>query len=328
MKKRKNIYFIAKETGVSVATISRFFNNKNLVKRSTREKVLSVCNKYKYRPSRIASAITTKRTKSIALLVPSTKDPVLSDLINGVETKLASKGYCMIFFNTKQSIDKELEILDIISNRIIDGMIVSGVYGSKEDKLFISKVQEREIPCILVDRYIVDTGIPYVASNDYYGGQLAAEYILENNHKNIGIVTYDTKIYIFNERIRGFVDFLKKKGIREKYIIETPRQIGKIGETIIKNREMFLSGEVSVIFANTDLIAIHLMQLLLENNINVPGKISIMGYDNMFFSRFTTPKLSTINHDMFELGSIAADNLINKLKKNRHRIWTQTNLPK
>ena len=170
-----------------------------------------------------------------------------------------------------------------------------------------------------MDRYIIDTEIPYVASNDYYGGQLAAEYILENNHKNIGIVTYDTKIYIFNERIRGFVDFLKKKGIREKYIIETPRQIGKIGETIIKNREMFLSGEVSVIFANTDLIAIHLMQLLLENNINIPGKISIMGYDNMFFSRFTTPKLSTINHDMFELGSIAADNLINKLKKNRFK---------
>ena len=82
---------------------------------------------------------------------------------------------------------------------------------------------------------------------------------------------------------------------------------------------MFLSGEVSVIFANTDLIAIHLMQLLLENNINIPGKISIMGYDNMFFSRFTTPKLSTINHDMFELGSIAADNLINKLKKNRFK---------
>ncbi len=162
--------------------------------------------------SRIASAITTKRTKSIALSVPSTKDPVLSVLINGVETKLANKGYCMIFFNTKQSIDKELEILDIISNRIIDGIIVSEVYGSKKDRLFISKVQERGIPCILVDRYIVDTGIPYVASNDYYGGQLAAEYILENNHKNIGIVTYDTKIYIFNERIRGFVDFLKKKG--------------------------------------------------------------------------------------------------------------------
>ncbi len=91
--------------------------------------------------------------------------------------------------------------------------------------------------------------------------------------------------------------------------------MGKIGETIIKNREMFLSGEVSVIFANTDFIAIQLMQLLLENNINAPRKISIMGYNNMFFSRFTTPKLSTINHDMFELGSIAADNLINKLKK-------------
>lgn len=315
----KNIYFIAREAGVSVATISRFFNDNSLVKKSTSLKILEICKKYNYKPSKVASAITTKKTKSVAFLVPTLKDPSFNGLISGVESVLTSKGYCMILFSTTESINIELEILNNIRNRIIDGVIVSGVYGSDEDKLFISEIQKRGIPYLLVDRYIPEIDIPYVASNDYYGGEIAANYILENNHKNIGIITYDTKVHIFKERISGFTSVLKKEGIKEKYIIEIPRQIGKIEESIIKNKDIFLNNKVTVIFAIADMIAIHLIHFLSENNFKIPEEISIMGYDNMFFSKFTTPELTTIDHDMFELGAVAARNLINKLEKNKYK---------
>jgi len=323
MKKKIDIYFIAKEAGVSIATISRFFNNSSVVGEVTREKIINVCNKYNYKPSKIASALSTKRTKSIALLIPSIKNPAFNSLVDGVGTIVSKRGYSLTLFNTKESIEKELEILDIINNRSIDGAIVSGVYGREEDRLFISEVEKRKIPCILVDRYIPDTDIPYVASNDYLGGKIAARFILENNHKNIGIISYETRVHIFKERVRGFTDVLKKEGIKEKYVIEVPRQIGKIEENLIKNRkallEALLNDQVTIIFNAADFIAIELIKFLSENKIRVTEDVSVMGYDNILFSNFTVPRLSTIDHTMFEMGYTAADNLINKLEKNRFK---------
>ena len=102
-KNKANIYVIAKEAGVSVATVSRFFNKKSLVKKSTRLEILEVCKKYNYKPSRVASAITTKKTKSIALLVPSLKEATFGELVSGVEFALSKNGYCLNVFNTNKA---------------------------------------------------------------------------------------------------------------------------------------------------------------------------------------------------------------------------------
>lgn len=130
---KATIYTIAKEAGVSVATISRFFNNTVLVKESTRKRIIEICNKYGYEPSKIASAITTKRTKTFAILLPSFKEPPFMDLISGAEYELSKRGYCLIVFNVRQSLEKELEIVKIIDNRFIDGVIFSGVYGIRSN---------------------------------------------------------------------------------------------------------------------------------------------------------------------------------------------------
>lgn len=318
-KNKTNIYVIAKEAGVSVATISRFFNKKSLVKKSTRLKILDVCKKYNYKPSKIASAITTKKTKSIALLIPSLKDPVFSELVDGVESELSKNGYCLNVFNTRQSIDKELEIIDIINNRIIDGVIVSGVYGSKEDRIFISEMLRRKIPCILVDRYIPGANIPYVASNDRLGGEIAAKFLLENNHKRIGIISYDTKVHIFKERVEGFISILNKNRLKEEFILEVPIKFGKIEEYIYKYEDELLKSRATAIFTVADTIAIFLIRFLLENGFKVPDEISVIGYDDIFYSEFIFPRLSTIHHDMFELGKVVGENLIYKLENGKFK---------
>ena len=318
-KNKANIYIIAKEAGVSVATVSRFFNKKSLVKKSTGLKILDVCKKYNYKPSRVASAITTKKTKSIALLVPSLKDPAFGELVSGVEFALSKNEYCLNVFNTRESIDKEMEIIDIIDNRIIDGVIVSGVYGSKEDRVFTSEMLRRKIPCILVDRYIPGTDIPYVASNDRLGGEIAAKFLLENNHKRIGIISYDTKVHIFKERVEGFISILNKDELKEEFILEVPIKFGKIEEYIYKYKDELLKSRATAIFTVADTIAIFLIRFFLENGFKVPDEISVMGYDDIFYSKFIFPRLSTIHHDMFELGKVVGENLIYKLENGKFK---------
>ena len=146
-KKKIDIYLIAKEVGVSIATISRYFNNKSIVSKITRKKISNVCEKYNYKPLSVASALNTKRTKSIALSIPGLRQPAFIDLIVAVENMASSKGYSFLLYSTKESIQKELDFLDVINKRTIDGIIVSGVYGFEEDKIFIDEIQKRNIAC-------------------------------------------------------------------------------------------------------------------------------------------------------------------------------------
>jgi LacI family transcriptional regulator len=146
-----DIYLIAKESGVSIATVSRYFNNESVVSDKTGDKISQVCKKYNYKPLSVARALTTRKTKSIALSIPSIRQPAFTDLISAVEKVTSSHNYALILNNTKDSVDRELEFLDIIDNRLIDGIIVSGVYGYDEDKVFINEIQKRNILHIMVE---------------------------------------------------------------------------------------------------------------------------------------------------------------------------------
>lgn len=311
---KSTIYSIASEAKVSVATISRVFNRPYLVKEGTRRKILEICDRHGYEPSKIASAITTKKTKTIALLLPSFKEPPFMDLITGTEYELSRRGYCLNIFNLRESIEREAEIAKIIDNRFIDGVIFSSVYGNKKDKIFILEMMERDIPCIMVDRIIPGFNIPFVSSNDYLGGKIACEYAIENNHKKTGIITYDRSVHIFNQRVKGFLSILKKAGLEASFIFDIPLIFKKIDSSVVNIIEDIIKSGVTFVFNTSDTIAITLMRSLQEKEISIPHDISIMGYDNISYSDLVYPRLSTIHHDMHEMGKKVAEILTNKFE--------------
>jgi DNA-binding LacI/PurR family transcriptional regulator len=250
--------------------------------------------------------------------VPDLEQPLFIDLIRGVESILYQNKYCMSVFNAEQSLKKELEIAKIIDNRFIDGVIFSGVYGNEREEAFIIEMQKRKIPCVMVDRIIPNVNTPYVSNNDYLGGKIAAKFLLKNNHKRIGIISYDTKTYIFDQRVKGFTDVLNLNGIGEEFVLDVPLEYRKIEKSIHNNGNKILGKNPSAIFTTSDSIAILLMSFLSEKGIKIPDEVSVMGYDNMIFSRFSFPKLTTVNHDMFELGKVVGKNLINKLENGKY----------
>jgi len=316
--KKKTIYRVAEEAGVSVTTVSRFFNNPSLVKKSTRNKISKICKKYNFKPSNIASAITTKKTKTVAILIPSLKEPAFVELMNGAEYVLSRRGYCLSVFNTRQSIKRELEIANIIDSRFIDGVILSGVYGNEKDKVFISEMLKRNIPCIMTDRIIPDIDIPYVGSNEYFGGKLAADYVLDNGHQRIGMITYPLEVYIFNERIRGNLDALKNRKQKESFVFEVHLGFNKIGSSIKSFIDKVISRKPSVILTTSDSIAFFVIRILREKEVRIPEDISIMGYDNIVYSSLITPSLSTIYHDMEKIGKVVATNLLHRIENGKY----------
>jgi len=322
-KKRADIFLIAREAKVSIATVSRVLNKTQAVTEDKKKRVLAACKKYDYRPSHIARAIRTRRTRNIALVIHSlsifTKNV---ELIDSVEEKLESYGYCLNIFNTRLNIEKQDDIVNIIDERVIDGVILqgSGFTSRKMDRKVIEQLCERDIPSFLIERYIANKDMPYAAIDGKKGGELAAEYLLDMGHKNIGIITYPLKYTVLNDRISGFMKVLKKAGIEPGLMWElevSGHNISDNEASIGERAGSIKESKISAIFCTTDILAISLINVLRSNNIKVPGDISVIGFDNHPLSEAIPNKLTTINNDLKKLGEIAVDNLVSRIEKGR-----------
>lgn len=322
-KKRKTIYLIAKEAGVSVTTISRFLNGQLNVKKETEKKINEVCSKHNYTPSYVARAITTKRTKTIALMVSFLRENTKTiNLISSIEGRLYDYGYCLNLFNSNLDDSKQLEIIKTIDDRIIDGVIVVGsAHGGIEDEIVCRELAARKIPMIFVLGVMEHINAAYVTTDDRKGGKKVANYLIENNHKNFGIVTWGSDIRGHVSREMGFLEGLKENKIDVRFILRLPNinsTHSSINNFFKDNFDTIIKSKVSAIFCTADIIALYFMEFLNLNNYKIPEDISIVGFSDIELSELVFPKLTTVNHDCNKIGVLTVDNLIKKIEKGRY----------
>jgi LacI family transcriptional regulator len=313
MSEKVDIYFIAKEAKVSPATISRVFNRSELVSEKTRIKILGICDKYDYKPSVVASSMRTNRTKYIGFVVPNLTNPFFFELLRGAEDFAGERDYYLVVFNSENSYEKELVFLDAIFKRRIDGIIISGIAGGKKDNFFTKEILKKKLPCVLVDRYIEGFNIPSVVTNNFKGGMLAADYLLKINNKRIGIITFELKIKIIKDRYNGFKKILDQNGLKEDFIIEIPVDSKNIIEELKKNKEKILKNKIDAIFCLSDFIAIYLIEFLHNAGLKIPEDLSVMGFDNLAYSEFIYPKLTTIAQDIYKMGNLSCEMLFKSI---------------
>ena len=318
MNEKIDIYFIAQKAKVSPSTVSRVFNRPEVVKKKTREKVQDICKRYNYHPSVVASSMRTNKTKYIGIVLPLI-NPFYSELLKGAEKFASQNDYYIVLFNSEDSYEKELIFLDAIFKRRIDGIIISGIAGGKKDNFFVKEIIKKEIPCVLVDRYIEGIRIPSVTTNNYMGGEIAAEYLLKNKHKKIGIITSDLKIKIFKDRYNGFKNRLNQDNTDEEFLIEIPMNESNILNNLSNNKDVILSKKIDAVFCTTDLIAINLIEFLKINDVGVPEEVSVIGFDNIPAVKFIEPKLTTIAQDISNMGMLSVKLILEILNRPKTR---------
>ena len=320
--KKTTIKDIAKESGFSICTVSHALNYTATVNKFTREKIIKIAAKYNYKPSYMAKAIKTRKSRNIALILqhisPNSKN---LEIFEEVEKKLYEYGYCLTFFNTRSDLKKQKEIIEIVKDRIIDGVILqdSGFYKDIMEKEVISELNKMNIPLFIIEKKIENNNVPYANIDNYKGGQIAAKYLLKLNHSNIGILTLSRKYHVFNERINGFINILKANNLNPGFIFELENRtdFDYINEQLKNIHTLIIEKKVSAIFCTMDLLAAYLMKLLKMENIKIPEDISIISFDNDPLSNILSPSLTTINNDLKKLGETAVDNIISKIENNR-----------
>lgn len=298
---------VAKEAGVSVATVSRVLNNKGYVNEDTRKRVMSSIEKLNYKPNAVARSLFKKKSKMIGLIVPDIKNPFFPELARAVEDVTNSEGYTLILCNSDDDFHKEQKYLDALKQKYVDGFIVV------TSTLKAEHVEDHNIPLVALDRSI-HPEIPAVYSNNYTGAKQATQYLLELGCRQIAHIRGPHHINNAEERYKGFTDVTKDQGLYDpKLVINGGYSIEK---TIDVTSELLKkSPEIDGIFAGNDMMAIGVLKAAERLGLKVPEDLKIIGFDGIALCKTTSPEITTMAQPIYEMGTTAARMLLDFIEK-------------
>ncbi|WP_164670521.1 LacI family DNA-binding transcriptional regulator [Virgibacillus doumboii] len=306
-----NIQQVAKQAGVSVATVSRVLNGQRTVTAKTRIKVEDAINKLNYEPSLLGRNLRTSETRILLILIPKISNPFYSEIINGIETTALSHNYNILLCETDSNPERENIYFDLVRKKMADG-IISMDPAVNIDTL--TELAERHA-IIQCSEYAVDSGIPYVTIDNELAAYRAVKHLIKIGHEKIALINSDEKYLYARQRRLGYMKALEEHDIPvdNNYIFHTHQLGFEHGQQAMR-KIISLNDRPTAVFAVSDMLAIGALKEINSNGLNVPDDIAVVGFDKIDFSNMTHPTLTTIAQPMYRMGTIAAEMLIDKIK--------------
>lgn len=305
---RVTIKQIAERAGVSKATVSRVINNSKPVSDDIRKKVLQVIEETNFKPSSVARSLTSQSTQLIGVIIPDVSNPVFSKVINGIEEEAHLAGYNILLCNSRYKEDKELTYLDILSEKEVDGLILSGFHSSGALEKKLSTFSK---PIVVVGYEDDSYPFPSVVINNYQACYDVASYLISLGHKTIGMIHGPLDdITAGKKRYDGFV-----QSVRDHGMIWTNAQ-GAQGSFKMNDgydgakRLMTQNPDMTAIFCANDEMAIGAMKAIHDAKKNIPKDIAVVGFDDIDLARIYQPSLTTIRQPFSDKGQAAMKSLI------------------
>lgn len=309
---------IAKVTGYSVTTVSRALNGYSDVSDKTKKKIKAVATELNYSPNVLARSLVMNKTKTIGLLVSgltreSVKDNFTYEVICGINDYVGQIDYDLVVFNTSTTKQKEKSYIQLCRERRIEGVIIQGI---KTDDIYLQEIINSDLPCVLVDIPIETETVGYVTTDNIQGAKQAVKYLIDTGHKHIAMINGHSKAIVSKLRYEGYKQALEESGIemKEEYIRDGAFKEDvalKVAKDLLINNT-----EITAIFCASDLMALGVLKAAKELNIDVPKQLSVIGYDDIILASYTTPTLTTIAQDKYQMGYEATKLLISILEGN------------
>ncbi len=306
---------IAREAKVSVMTVSNVIHNRSAhVAPATVERINKIIEAYNYAPNMSARALVNKSSRIVGVinhLIPQQagsflQDPFHGAFIGGIERALRLRGYYMMV----RTVESEAEILSLFRNWNLDGVILTGLF---EDSFF-DRLVKTDKPIVLLDSYVRSEKIFNVGLEDRRGGYLATKYLIERGHRAIAFASpHILRQGVIEERFKGYRAALEEAGIAfsQGNVYEQEITISegiKLGQALAGRRDL------SAIFATADILAAGIIAGLGAKGLRVPEDKSIVGFDDLYISRITSPQLTTVHQDADAKGATAADLMVDFLE--------------
>ncbi|MEL7458878.1 MAG: substrate-binding domain-containing protein, partial [Pseudomonadota bacterium] len=303
---------IAKLAGVSTSTVSHVINKTRFVSEEISERVNNAAKELNYyAPSALARSLKVNRTKTIGMLVTTSTNPFFGEVVKGVERSCYQKGYSLILCNTEGDNERMRESINTLLQKRVDGLILmcSSLEGERID------VFERypDIPVVVMDWGPMLFTSDKIQDNSLRGGYLAAKYLIDCGHKEVGCITGPLIKHQAQMRYEGYKRAMLEAELEfnANWIVESDFEC-EGGYQAFK--KMVERGPLpSSIFVSNDMMAMGVINAANELGIQIPEQLSIIGYDDIHIAKFMSPSLTTIHQPKYRLGQAAVETLLRKL---------------
>lgn len=300
-RKRATLKDVAKAAGVSLASASYAVNKTGSLGSDTRSHILQIADTLGYRQNMSARATRTGRTGAIGFVVPDMTNPFFPSLAQSVVQRARQNGYSVFLTDSEGDPDQEIEVIRQLIDRGVDGV----VWFPVNDENRLSKAST-DLPIIVLDRTI--RGFECIQADYAEGGRMAAEHLLELGHRKIGVVAGPLDVKSMRDRCQAAEELIRKKGslafsVENAFSTELEKSV----------LQALLSKRATAVFCGADLIAIGVMKHLRVKGFDIPGDISIVGFDDIPWAAYCTPALTTIEMPVDEMASEAVDALLRKI---------------
>ncbi|MDO3409250.1 LacI family DNA-binding transcriptional regulator [Saccharibacillus sp. CPCC 101409] len=304
---KPTIYDVAREAGVSIATVSKVLNNNGRISDKTRQRIEGIMRELNYEPSRVASALTRSRTGTIGLMIPDIANPFFAEAARCFEDGAQRSGSDLIICSTDRDDEKAARYLSMLLRRRVDGLIIASHTG---DESGIARLLEGGMPTLLFSAELPSLNCGSIGVDDYAGGRRATEYLLSLGHRRIGIISDNLPGSRLREQ--GYLDALREAGLPPVPPEHSVRTSATLENGRTAAREM-LGAEPGIrptaVFACNDLLAIGVLKQARAAGLSVPRDLSVIGFDNTMLADICQPALSTISQPLREMTRRAMDML-------------------
>lgn len=307
---------VAKLAGVSLGTASKVINNIH-TRDVSREKVEQAMKELNYKPNFIARSLKTNVTNTIGVIVSDISNPIASKIVTGIESVCRELNFSSMIYDTGMSKKVELEAINIFKNKMVDGILYTSHTMSKD---VADSFKKNNIPTVLISTEYPDKYFQSTIIDNQKASMDAVEYLISKGHRNIAFLSgpLDDPNAGY-PRFAGYSEALKKHDIpfdENKVVFDGYRM--KDGYNAVKKLfNQIKIDEITAIFCASDEKAFGALRALAEENVSVPKQISIMGFDGIPLTDYSTPKITTIEQPLFELGAEGMKLLYGKITENK-----------
>lgn len=305
--RKVSIRDVAKEAGVSIATVSYVLNQKSTqtISGETTDKVREAAARLGYVPNLNARSLTSRRTNLIGVVIPQTEpgrefmfdNPFYGALLSSLEYTARKNGYHLLLTGPRSG----QSYIGIARNRGVDGIVIVGSYPTDS----LNELHQLSIPVVLVDTYVKDEAFHTIGIDDRRGGQMATEYLLSQGHRKITFLSGDIQEHgVMRQRYLGYRDALAAAGLamNEHWVLRGEVSF-RYGVDAAKH--LMKQKDITAVFAAADILGVGLVKGLHQEGYKVPQDLSIIGFDNLDLAQMCDPSLTTISQDITAKGEAA-----------------------
>ena len=314
MKEKATLKQIAKELNVSVSTVSKALNDSSEISVPTKIKIKEYAKLKNYKPNIIGLNLKNRKTKTIGVIIPNILNSFFAKVFSGIEKVAESKGYNVITCISNESLEKEVNMLDMLSNGTIDGFILSVSEEAQKQNEFthFKNIINEGTPIVMFDRVADEISCDKIIVDDFDSATNATQHLIDIGCKKIALFSSIDNLSVGKLRANGYFKALENNDIKldEKLVILTD----SADDFDNKASLLFKNQKIDGIFALDEHASVSAIKMGLKAKYKIPEELSVIGFADGVWSRRLTPSLSTVSQHGPEIGEAAANALINVLE--------------